>query len=81
MFEKDKALYAIWEVEELLKQRDRESRTKGEQDEINKRGENRVDFYRISFKLQRLERMRQWVYTYAKLTRSQKEILKEYRRI
>lgn len=81
MVERDKALANIFEVKELLKQREREHWNNAEREQIEKRGETDVDFFRISFKLAVLDRMENWVYKYGKLTNSQKAILKNYRRI
>lgn len=81
MFEKDKALAEIFEVKELLKQREREHWNNAEKEQVEKRGETDVDFYRIQFKLAVLDRMENWVFKYGKLINSQKAILKEYRRI
>ena len=65
-------------VEEKLKQRVRESWSPSEQKDIVLRGEKEADFYQIWFKICKLESMRRWVNNTGKLTRSQREILKEY---
>lgn len=65
-------------VEKRLRDRIRQSWSNAEREEIRERGELEADFYRIWYKLCKLDSMRRWVKNYGKLTRSYRRILKEY---
>jgi len=68
----------IERVEAKLKSRVRESWTPSERRAVQARGEVDADFFRIWFKLCKLESMRRWVNNYGNLTRNDRRILKEY---
>lgn len=74
------ALKWIDKVEERLKEDIRRGWSSAEKKRIKMRGETSVDFYRILFKLSKLESIRRWVYVYGRPTRSQINILKDYER-
>jgi len=76
--DKDKILQWIDTVEEGLKTKTRQSWSFLEESEIKKRGEEGADFYKIWFKLCKLERIRYLVKKMGMLTRSQRKFLKEY---
>ena len=75
---KDKILQWIDSVERGLKIKTRQSWVFVERLEIQKRGEEDADFYKIWFKLCKLERIRYLVKKMGMLTRSQRKFLKEY---
>jgi hypothetical protein len=78
--DKREALRWIDNVEDRLKAKVRTAWSPSERREIELRGELEADFYQIWFKLCKLESIRRWVNNYGKLTRSQRNILKEYER-
>ncbi len=63
-------------VEEKLKARERERWSSAERRIVEEREETAIDFFRIAYKLQVLERMRAWLEDYGSLPRSYQQMLK-----
>jgi hypothetical protein len=63
-------------VEAQLKERERSRWSSAERREVESRGETDVDFFRILYKLQVLERMRAWLERNGSLPRSYQKMLK-----